>query len=117
MIYFYPFFFMNLFVAKLSPATTCQDLEKLFREYGEVASAKVIFDRETGNSKGYGFVEMRNDEEARAAIQALNDAEVDGRQIVVKEARPREDQPAPRRPLQRRGDVAPRKGNAGPRRY
>lgn len=80
---------MNLFVAKLSSSTTGDDLENLFSQYGEVASAKVIFDRETGNSKGFGFVEMPNDDEATEAISALNDSEQDGNQIVVKEANPR----------------------------
>jgi RNA recognition motif-containing protein len=61
---------MNLFVAKLSSSTTGDDLQNLFSKYGEVTSAKVIFDRETGNSKGFGFVEMPNDEEANEAINA-----------------------------------------------
>ncbi len=80
---------MNLFVAKLSSSTTGDDLENLFSQYGEVVSAKVIFDRETGKSKGFGFVEMSNDDEAKSAINAINDSELDGRQIVVKEANPR----------------------------
>ena len=80
---------MNLFVAKLSSSTTGDDLENLFSQYGEVTSAKVIFDRETGNSKGFGFVEMPNDDEAAEAISALNDSEQDGKEIVVKEANPR----------------------------
>jgi len=84
---------MNLFVAKLSSSTTGDDLQELFSAHGEVASAKVIFDRETGNSKGFGFVEMPNDEEANAAIAALNDSEIDGKQIVVKEANPPSERP------------------------
>jgi len=108
---------MNLFVAKLSSATTAQDLEELFGEFGEVVSAKVIFDKETGNSKGYGFVEMKNEEEAKSAITALNDTEVEGKQIVVKEARPREEHSGPRKNFQRRDDSSPRKGNFGNRRY
>jgi len=111
---------MNVFVAKLSPATTGQDLETLFREYGEIVSAKVIFDKETGNSKGYGFVEMKNDDEARAAIEALNDSEVDGKQIVVKEARPREEHSRKpvRKTFQRKGGFQEKKGgNFGNRRY
>ncbi|MEN8118538.1 MAG: RNA-binding protein [Bacteroidota bacterium] len=79
---------MNLFVAKLSSSTTGDDLQELFSAHGEVTSAKVIFDRETGNSKGFGFVEMPNDEEANAAIAALNESELDGNEIVVKEANP-----------------------------
>ena len=85
---------MNLFVARLSSSTTGDDLNELFSAHGEVASAKVIFDRETGNSKGFGFVEMPNDDEANAAIAALNESELDGKEIVVKEANPpRQDRP------------------------
>jgi RNA recognition motif-containing protein len=84
---------MNLFVAKLSSSTTGDDLQEIFSAYGEVASAKVIIDRETGNSKGFGFVEMPNDEEGNAAISALNESEVDGKEIVVKEANAREERP------------------------
>lgn len=80
---------MNLFVAKLSSSTTDDDLQGLFSQHGEVASAKVIIDRETGNSKGFGFVEMPNDEEGQEAIDTLNDSELDGNQIVVKKANPR----------------------------
>ncbi len=110
---------MNVFVAKLSPATTGQDLETLFGVYGEIVSAKVIFDRDTGNSKGYGFVEMKNDDEARAAIEALNESELDGNQIVVKEAIPREgrSESPPKKTLQRRGGYPEQKGNYGSRRY
>ncbi len=84
---------MNLFVARLSSSTTGDDLQELFSAHGEVASAKVIFDRETGNSKGFGFVEMPNEEEANAAIAALNETEVDGKEIVVKEANPPQERP------------------------
>ncbi len=84
---------MNLFVAKLSSTTTVDDVQELFSAHGEVSSVKIIMDRETGNSKGYGFVEMPNDEEANAAIAALNESEVDGKAIVVKESEPREEKP------------------------
>ena len=84
---------MNLFVAKLSSSTTGDDLQELFSAHGEVTSAKVIIDRETGNSKGFGFVEMANDDEAKAAIAAINETEVDGKEIVVKEANDREERP------------------------
>lgn len=84
---------MNLFVARLSSSTTGDVLQEIFSVHGEVASAKVIFDRETGNSKGFGFVEMPNDEEANAAIAALNETEVDGKEIVVKEANPPSERP------------------------
>ncbi len=80
---------MNLFVAKLSPSTTSEDLNDLFAEYGEVDSAKVIFDRETGNSRCFGFVEMSDDEAANRAISELNEVEFDGSDIVVKKARPK----------------------------
>ena len=82
---------MNIFVAKLSPSTTGDGLRKLFEDFGEVSSAKVIFDRETGNSRGFGFVEMPNDSEAMEAINQLNESEFDSRTIVVKKARPKED--------------------------
>ena len=81
---------MNIFVAKLNFDTQESDLQYAFEEFGEVSSAKIIFDRETGRSKGFGFVEMPNDEEALAAINELNDTELDGRTIVVKKAEPRD---------------------------
>lgn len=87
---------MNIFVAKLSGTTTGDDLLELFKEYGEVISAKVVFDRETGNSKRFGFVEMANDSEANKAINELNDSEFNNSKIVVKKARPKTDAP-PRR--------------------
>jgi RNA recognition motif-containing protein len=79
---------MNIFIAKLSANTTSEDLRTLFSEYGEVTSANVIFDKMTGRSKRFGFVEMKNDEEANKAIEELNEAEYDHSQIVVKKARP-----------------------------
>lgn len=82
---------MNIFVAKLSSSTTNEDLQDLFSGYGQVSSAKVVFDRETGNSKRFGFVEMPSDEEGDNAIQALDGADFQGSKIVVKVARPRED--------------------------
>ncbi len=81
---------MNIFVAKLSYDTSSETLESVFSEFGEVSSCKIIFDRDTGRSKGFGFVEMPDDEQAQSAIDALNDTELDGRVIVVKQARPRE---------------------------
>jgi cold-inducible RNA-binding protein len=84
---------MNLFVAKLSSSTTGDELQEIFSAHGEVASAKVIFDRETGNSKGFGFVEMPNDDEASAAMAALNETELNGKEIVVKEANPPSERP------------------------
>jgi len=81
---------MNIFVAKLSFNTEEADLRDAFEEYGEVSSVKIIIDKFTGRSKGFGFVEMDNDDEAQNAIAELNDAELDGRTIVVKKAEPRE---------------------------
>ena len=80
---------MNIFVAKLNYATSEDALRQAFEEFGTVDSAKVIFDRDTQRSKGFGFVEMPNDDEANQAISSLNDAELDGRTIVVKKANPR----------------------------
>jgi RNA recognition motif-containing protein len=80
---------MNIFVAKLNFKTRQEDLQSAFAQYGEVSSVKIVKDRETGRSKGYGFVEMPNDSEAQAAIAALNEKELDGRVIVVKPANPK----------------------------
>ena len=84
---------MNIFVAKLNFSTTSEGLQELFERFGTVDSAKVIMDHETGKSKGFGFVEMSNDEEARAAIEELNETDFEDRTIVVKEAEPREKKP------------------------
>lgn len=86
----------KLFVGSLPYSVTDDDLADLFKDYGTVASSKVIFDRETNRSKGFGFVEFENDDEAKAAIDGLNNKEVQGRTIVVNEARPQEARP-PRR--------------------
>lgn len=81
---------MNIFVAKLNFRTESEELKAAFEQYGEVSSAKVIMDRETGKSKGFGFVEMPNDDEANNAINGLNEQELGGRVIVVKKAQPKE---------------------------
>ena len=81
---------MNIFVARLSFDTQESDLQYAFEEFGEVESVKIIMDKFTGKSKGFGFVEMPNDEEAYKAIEELNDSDMDGRTIVVKKAEPRE---------------------------
>ncbi len=81
---------MNIFVAKMNFDTRESDLQSAFEAFGAVDSVKIIMDKFSGRSKGYGFVEMPNDEEALAAIDALNDQEFDGRVIVVKKAEPRE---------------------------
>ena len=81
---------MNIFVAKLNFDTQEDDLRAAFEQYGAVDSAKIIMDKFTGRSKGFGFVEMANDEEGQNAINGLNDTELDGRTIVVKKSEPRE---------------------------
>ena len=82
---------MNIFVSNLSFNVQDQDLREFFAEYGEISSAKVILDRNTGRSRGFGFVEMSDDEAARKAIQELDGATVEGRAIRVSEAKPREE--------------------------
>ncbi|MCB0661980.1 MAG: RNA-binding protein [Saprospiraceae bacterium] len=81
---------MNIFVAKLNFDTNESGLQNAFEQFGDVDSVKIIMDKFTGRSKGYGFVEMPNDDEARDAIANLNEQELDGRTIVVKKAEPRE---------------------------
>ena len=80
----------KLYVGNLGYGVTDADLEKMFQPHGAVQSAQVIMDRDTGRSKGFGFVEMGSDQEAQAAIAALNGKEVDGRALTVNEARPKE---------------------------
>lgn len=83
----------KLFIGSLAWATTDDSLRDLFATVGTVVSANVIVDRETNRSKGFGFVEMSSDEEAKAAVDQLNGKDLDGRAIVVNEARPREERP------------------------
>ena len=83
----------KLYVGNLSYNTTGSDLEQLFGQHGSVTSAEVISDRDTGRSKGFGFVQMGSDAEAQAAIAALNGQQHDGRALTVNEAKPREDRP------------------------
>jgi len=80
---------VNIYVGNLSWSMKNEDLSALFEQYGSVISAKILTDKFTGRSKGFGFVEMENDEEAKAAISALNDSEIQGRKIVVNEAQPK----------------------------
>ena len=80
---------MNMYVGNLSYRVKEADLQQVMEDYGTVTSCKVIMDRETGKSKGFGFVEMPDDEAAKKAIAELNEAEYEGRQIVIKEARPK----------------------------
>lgn len=81
----------KLFVGSLSYSVNDDQLKDAFAAAGTVVSAKVIIDRETGRSKGFGFVEMSTDEEAKAAVDLLNGKEIEGRPVAVSEARPRED--------------------------
>jgi len=90
---------MNIYVGNLPFSYTSADLEKLFTRHGTVSSAQVVTDRTTGRSRGFGFVEMASDDEARAAITALAETDIDGRRLTVNEARPRVE----RRPSDRGG--------------
>lgn len=81
---------MRIYVGNLAYRTTAADLEKAFGEYGEVHDSVVITDRESGQSKGFGFIDMPSDQEGQAAIQGLDGTELDGRTLKVNEARPQE---------------------------
>ncbi len=94
---------MNIFVARLNFKTRVEDLEAAFAKFGQVSSAKIVRDRDTGRSKGFGFVEMPNEDEGQAAMAALNDTELDGRAIVVKPANPK----APVDEKPKEGDASP----------
>ena len=96
----------KLFVGSLAWGTTDETLQAHFATVGTVASAKVVTDRDTGRSRGFGFVEFDDDKEADAAIEKLNDSELDGRNITVNDARPKEDKP-------RRDFGGDRGGNGG----
>ncbi len=85
---------MKLYVGNLPYGMSDSDLQNLFEQHGTVQSAQIIIDRDTGRSKGFGFVEMGSPQEGQAAIQALHDQEVNGRKLTVNEARPREDRGA-----------------------
>ena len=80
---------MSVYVGNLSYDLSEEDLKSAFEEYGEVTSAKIVSDRYSGRSKGFGFIEMTSDDEAKAAIEGLTGKELAGRAIVVNEARPR----------------------------
>ena len=98
---------MNIYVGNLSYKVTEEELQQAFAGFGQVSSAKIIMDTATGRSKGFGFVEMPNAQEAEAAIQALNGKEMKGRAINVGQARPRSEG--------RQGGYA--RGRGGPRKY
>ena len=101
----------RLFVGGLPYSITSSQLEEMFSKFGTVVSATVITDRDTGQSKGFGFVEMEKDKEADEAIEKLNDTELEGRNIAVNVAKPREERPR----FDNRGG-GPRRNNRGPRR-
>lgn len=82
---------MTIYVSNINFRTESDSFQDLFAQYGEVSSARIITDRETGRSRGFGFIDMENDEEANAAIEALNGFEFEGKELNVSEARPRED--------------------------
>jgi len=81
---------VNIYVGNLSYGIKENDLKEIFEEYGETSSVRIIKDKMTGKSKGFAFVEMENDNEAKEAISNLNEAELQGRKLVVNEARPRD---------------------------
>lgn len=85
---------MNIYVSNLSWGTTDESLNELFSQYGEVTSARIITDRETGRSRGFGFVEMPDEAEGQKAIEEINDTNFEGKTISVSVARPREERPA-----------------------
>lgn len=101
----------KLFVGSLSYNTTDATLEEFFAQAGNVVSAKVIMDRDTNRSKGFGFVEMGSEEEAQAAVAQLNGKELDGRQIAVNEARPQENRE--RRPFSGGGNGGGNRNGGG----
>lgn len=84
---------MNIYVGNLDYKISEGELENHFSAYGEVTSCRIITDRETGRSKGFGFVEMSNEDEGKAAIEGLNGSAINNRNAVVNEARPREERP------------------------
>jgi len=84
---------MNIYVGNISYQMSNDDLRAAFEPFGEVTDAHVIMDRETGRSRGFGFVEMANDDEAKEAIEKLNGSDIQGRNVTVNEARPRQPRP------------------------
>ena len=88
---------MNIYVGNLSWSMTDDDLMNLFTEHGTVTSAKILKDKMNGRSKGFGFVEMEDDEAAKAAIVALNEVEIQGRKLIVNESQPRAEGDRPKR--------------------
>jgi len=89
---------MNIYVGNLPYSVTDDDLRTAFAEFGQVSSAKIIMDRQSGRSKGFGFVEMDNDAEAEEAIKSMDNSEMQGRNLRVNQAKPRPDKPPRRDP-------------------
>ena len=104
---------MKLYVGNLSFQTSSEDLQQLFAQAGTVESASVVEDRETGRSRGFGFVEMSSSEEGQAAIQQFNGKEIQGRSLTVNEARPREDRGGNRGGGGGRGGFGGNRGGGG----
>jgi cold-inducible RNA-binding protein len=104
---------MNIYVGNLSYNTNDASLRAAFEPHGEVASAQVIIDRDTGRSRGFGFVEMPDDEQAKAAIAALNGQDMDGRSLNINEAKPRADRGGSGGGGSRGGDRGGRGGDRG----
>lgn len=104
----------KLYVGNLAHSMSDSELKELFEQFGTVQSAQIVMDRETGRSKGFGFVEMQSDQEAQAAISGLNGKEAVGRTLTVNEARPREERGGGDRGGGGRGGFG---GNSGGRRY
>ena len=84
---------MQIYVGNMSYQMTEESLSAVFAEFGEVSKVVIISDRETGRAKGFGFITMNNDDDAKTAIEALNEKEIDGRTLRVNEAKPREERP------------------------
>ncbi|MBO9567030.1 MAG: RNA-binding protein [Niastella sp.] len=100
---------MNIYVSNLAYNIQDEELKNLFTSYGAVSSAKVVNDRETGRSKGFGFVEMEDDNAAREAIQQLDQSSIDGRSIKVAEARPKTEKSYSKSPFKSNNDFSARK--------
>ena len=104
---------MNIYVGNLAYSLQDDELQEIFAEYGAVASAKIIIDKMTNKSKGFGFVEMTNDDEAKNAIEHLNQAELEGRTLIVNEARERTERPAGQREFRPRDNNRSYGGGGG----
>ena len=104
---------MNIYVGNLSWSMTDDDLMNLFTEHGSVTSAKILKDKMNGRSKGFGFVEMEDDEAAKAAIAALNEIEVQGRKLIVNESQPRQEGDRPKRSFGGGGGGYKKSGGGG----